>query len=423
MHYAVSVKQTMLDAVYFGAISTFLIQTCVSAALLAYGAHLVVRGELHAEVLLAFMLYQSQLQEYVLQLMNSYTALVKSSGAGDKVFALLDRRPHRRGARTLVPPAPSTATTSGDRGGGGGGAIVCAARPLARGHVALRDVHFAYPTRPREPVLAGLSLEVWPGQCAALVGASGAGKSTVFHLLENLYQPAAPSAALPGGGRGPPAVSLDGFDVAELDHAWLHRAVALVGQEPVLFSGSVRRNVLYALGEPDDDGDDDGAAEDDARVARALEAAHAAEFVARLPHGARTEVGERGAQLSGGQKQRVAIARALVREPAVLLLDEATSALDAASERAVQAAIDAMIASGRMTVLVIAHRLSTVRSADMIFALERGAVAETGTHDQLLARGGLYAQLVERQRAAGLDDRQAAARVAHDGVAETARVK
>ena len=324
MHYAVSVKQTMLDAVYFGAISTFLIQTCVSAALLAYGAHLVVRGELHAEVLLAFMLYQSQLQEYVLQLMNSYTALVKSSGAGDKVFALLDRRPHRRGARTLVPPALSTAATNGDRDGDGG-AIVCAARPLARGHVALRDVRFAYPTRPREPVLAGLS----PRCAGAVCRARRRERCGQEHRLSPAREPVPARgafAALPGGGRGPPAVSLDGFDVAELDHAWLHRAVALVGQEPVLFRGACR-NVLCALGEPDDDGDDDGAAEDDARPRVHSEAAHAAEFVARLPHGARTEVGERGAQLSGGQKQRVAIARALVREPAVLLLDEATSAL------------------------------------------------------------------------------------------------
>ncbi|MEC7948471.1 MAG: ABC subfamily B transporter ATP-binding protein, partial [Myxococcota bacterium] len=237
------------------------------------------------------------------------------------------------------------------------------------------DVHFAYPTRPDAPVLAGFTLSLAPGQVVALVGPSGGGKSTVAALLSRFYDP----------DRG--EIALDGRPFAALDAAWLREQVGVVSQEPILFATSVAENIRY--GRPD---------ASDIEVERAAEAANALAFVRDFPAGFDTRVGERGVRLSGGQKQRIAIARALLKDPAVLVLDEATSALDAESEHLVQEALERLM-RGRTT-LVIAHRLSTVRSADRVVVLDRGRVAEAGTHDELLALGGLYRKLVERQFAA-----------------------
>ncbi|CAG2102554.1 unnamed protein product [Medioppia subpectinata] len=237
-----------------------------------------------------------------------------------------------------------------------------------QGNVAFAAVHFHYPGRPEARVLRGLSLEVKSGQKVALVGASGCGKSTSVQLLERFYDVT----------RG--AIHVDGRDVTSVDRHWLRRQMALVSQEPTLFSGTIRENIAYGARDVTFDA-----------IVRSAQMANVHDFVQSLPSQYETRVGARGAQLSGGQKQRIAIARALIRDPRILLLDEATSALDTASEECVQMALEEA-AKGR-TCLVIAHRMSTVRSADVICVLERGAVVESGSHEQLMQRKGVYFRL------------------------------
>ena len=240
-----------------------------------------------------------------------------------------------------------------------------------RGGIDVVDVGFAYPAAPSVPVCRGFSLRVEPGQTVALCGPSGSGKSTIIALLERFYDPSSG------------VVRLDGVDIRELNVRWLRAQMGLVGQEPVLFSGSVRENIRQ--GKP---------TADDSDVEAAARMANAHGFITTsLPDGYDTQVGLRGGQLSGGQKQRVAIARAIIRRPAVLLLDEATSALDNESEKVVQAALDDVLTQTRRTTLVIAHRLSTIRHADKIAVVDRGAVVEQGTHNELIALQGVYLRL------------------------------
>jgi ABC-type multidrug transport system fused ATPase/permease subunit len=228
----------------------------------------------------------------------------------------------------------------------------------------VRDLHFAYPNRPDVEVLRGVSLEIEPGQVAAVVGASGAGKSTLLALLLGLYAPSEGS------------LSLDGHEVGELDPTWLREQLGLVEQEPALFTGTIAENIRYGSPEASD-----------AAVEAAARAAGAHDFIGAFPEGYATPVGERGrAQLSGGEKQRVTLARALAKDPPVLVLDEATSALDRESERAVQAALERANAVGGRTVVLVAHRLSTVEKADRIFVLAGGKVVESGTFAELMAR-------------------------------------
>jgi len=272
------------------------------------------------------------------------------------------------------------------------GAAEAPVAEAAVGRMELVGVHFSYPARPSQQILRGLSLECPPGKVVALVGPSGGGKSTCIALLERFYEPQ----------QG--LVTLDGRDVREYDHQRFHGLVSIVGQEPTLFGRSVRENILYGL--PDDhparEGGPDEASPGEA-VLRAASLANAHNFIAAMPQGYDTEVGERGVQLSGGQKQRISIARALVRRPKVLLLDEATSALDAESEMQVQAAINNLIETHDMTVVIVAHRLSTVQKADKICVIRGGCVAEEGTHAELMQRtGGEYRQLV-RYQLQGLD--------------------
>ena len=241
---------------------------------------------------------------------------------------------------------------------------------MPRGAVSVRDVHFAYPTRPDAPVLRGLSLELAAGASVALVGASGAGKSTVVSLLERFYDP----------DRG--EVLLDGTPLRALNVRWLRRQIGVVMQEPVLFHASIAQNI--ACGRP-------GVTA--LEVERAARLADAHDFIGALADGYATVAGEAGVELSGGQKQRVAIARALVREPSILILDEATSALDAQSEQLVQEALEQLLRARRCTVLLVAHRLSNVRGCDAIAVVEAGRIVEQGTHAELLAAHGPYAHM------------------------------
>jgi ATP-binding cassette subfamily B protein len=249
-------------------------------------------------------------------------------------------------------------------------------RPLAEAQGGMRvefeSVRFVYPSRPNHPVLHDLSLEIEPGQTVALVGPSGAGKTTVFQLLQRFYD-------IDSG-----AIRLDTIDLRELRLADLRARIAVVPQEPVIFSGTILENIRYGRA--------------DASEADALAAARAAfvdEFVQRLPEGYGTFVGERGVRLSGGQRQRIAIARAMVKDAPLLLLDEATSSLDAESERAVQAALQT--AMRNRTTIVIAHRLATVQAVARIFVIEHGHLVDAGTHAELIGRGGLYARLAALQ--------------------------
>ncbi|WP_116132964.1 ABC transporter transmembrane domain-containing protein [Tropicimonas sp. IMCC34043] len=247
----------------------------------------------------------------------------------------------------------------------------------ARGEIAFDDVVFHYPSRPETAALHGVSFTVRPGEQVALVGPSGAGKTTVLQLLLRFYDPKAG------------AIRLDGVALPEMARSEFRKALALVPQDPVIFADTARENIRFGRPEATD-----------AEVEAAARAAAAHDFIASLPEGYDSYVGERGVMLSGGQKQRIAIARAILRDAPVLLLDEATSALDAESERAVQDAV-AALSEGRTT-LIVAHRLATVKQADRILVFDGGRIVAEGTHEALVAQGGLYARLARLQFTEGL---------------------
>ncbi|KAL1495234.1 hypothetical protein AB1Y20_017097 [Prymnesium parvum] len=354
-------------AVIFGAL-----QLSVGAGFL-----LITYGELQFGRLTAFQSYQVQIVMGVGQLAASVMQLAQAMGATTKIFELLDREPALPLAGGEVPP-----------------------RPL-KGEVAFETVGFAYPSAPGVPVLRGLSLRVAANSTVALVGSSGCGKSTTLSLLLRFYAPDA--------GR----ITIDGTCISTLDPTWLRSQMAFVQQEPVLFGVTVAENVAYALsaaaaraGAPPPSPASSPSLQ--SRVEAACVAAHAHGFIASLADGYHTLVGERGTKLSGGQRQRLAVARALLAAPRVLLLDEATSALDAESEALVQRAV-AAAAEGR-SVVVVAHRLSTVRDADQIAVLSRGRVDDCGTHGELLARCETYRALVRRQIGGGGGDEAEAGR-------------
>jgi ATP-binding cassette subfamily B protein len=311
----------------------------------------VARHELTVGDLTSFLVYTLLVGFSLGALADLWAEFLRALGAAERVFELLDRRPlmPRRGGRTLE---------------------------SVTGEVEIDRVTFRYPSRPETEVLSSLSVRIEPGEVVALVGPSGAGKSTIAALLLRFYDPDAG------------AIRLDGNDLRELDPGWLRRHIGLVAQEPLLFSTSIAENIRYGRPEASRD-----------KIEAAARAANADGFIAEFPSGYDTVVGERGVLLSGGQKQRIAIARALLKDPRILILDEATSALDAQVEHLVVEALDRLM-QGRTT-LVIAHRLSTVRRADRVLVIDRGNVIETGRHDELVARDGLYRRLVERQFAVG----------------------
>jgi ATP-binding cassette subfamily B protein len=317
--------------------------------LLWVGAHDVFAGRISAGSLTAFIFYAVIVANATFVLAEVYGELQRAAGASERLLELLATEPHIRAPANPAPlPVPP------------------------RGEVAFEHVTFFYPSRPATPALDHLWLVVKPGEVVALVGPSGAGKTTVFQLLLRFYDPAS--------GR----ITLDGVDLREADPREARRRVAVVSQDPVIFAASVLDNVRY--GRP-------GAS--DGEVREALEQAYALDFADRLPDGVNTSLGERGVKLSGGQRQRIAIARAILADRAVLLLDEATSALDAESEKAVQLALDKLM-HGRTT-LVIAHRLATVKSSNRIVVMDQGRIVATGSHASLVAESGLYARLAALQ--------------------------
>ncbi len=319
------------------------------AFILWIGGHDVLEGRVSAGQLSAFVFYAALVAGSIGALSEVWGDLQRAAGATDRLMEILAARPAIKAPRyPRELPRP------------------------ARGDVLFAAVRFHYPSRPDTPALDDFSLNVSPGETVALVGPSGAGKTTVFQLLLRFYDP---DSGL---------IRLDGVPLSEADPRAIRARIALVPQEPVIFAASVTENVRYAL--PD--------ATEEA-VHRACEAAWADEFVRRLPQGYDTDLGERGVRLSGGQRQRIAIARAILADRPILLLDEATSALDAESERMVQAALERLM-ENRST-LVIAHRLATVQKADRIVVMENGRVVETGTHAALVECDGLYAHLARLQ--------------------------
>jgi len=319
------------------------------------GGHDVVAGRISGGELSAFVFYAVIVASAVGTISEVVGDLQRAAGATERLFELLAVEPTIRAPEHPVAlPVP------------------------ARGTVVFDDVAFRYPSRPDTPALDAFTLDVKAGEKVALVGPSGAGKTTVFQLLLRFYDPQSG------------AVRIDGVDLRAADPQAVRRRLAVVPQDPVIFAASVLENVRY--GRPD---------ATDAEVRAACDAAYATEFVERLPEHYDSYLGERGVRLSGGQRQRLAIARAILADRPILLLDEATSALDAESERVVQLALERLMA-GR-SVLIIAHRLATVRHADRIAVMERGRIVGVGSHDELLVRSPLYARLAALQFGAGGD--------------------
>jgi len=330
------------------AVTIFLVFASV-VVVLWVGAQDVLAGRITPGTLGQFILYAVFAAGGLGELSQVWGEIAQASGAAERLFELLRIAPTIK-----APPQPVKLPTP------------------SRGQVEFRDVRFTYPARPLAGVLDGLSFSVKPGEKLAVVGPSGAGKSTIFHLILRFYDPTSGT------------VNFDGVRLTDADPADLRSRIALVPQDPVVFATTVRENIRF--GKPD---------ASDAEIARAAEAASASEFIARLPDGYDTQLGERGITLSGGQRQRIAIARAILREAPLLLLDEATSSLDAESETLVQQALTRLMAA--RTSIVIAHRLATVQSCDRILVLDKGRIVEEGTHAALSANGGLYARLAKLQ--------------------------
>ncbi len=326
-----------------------LIGFCAIGVILWIGGHDVFAGRITAGELSAFVFYAAIVASGAGTVSEVWGEIQRAAGATERLMELLDTKPELAAADPRIQLPPRVA-----------------------GGIRFDGVVFAYPSRPEITALGPVSFSVGPGERVALVGPSGAGKSTLFALILRFYDPLS--------GR----ILLDGADIRHCDPHDLRRAVALVPQDPVIFATSVTENVRFGC---------PGATT--AAIREACAAAHALEFIERLPQGFDTDLGERGVKLSGGQRQRISIARAILADRPILLLDEATSSLDAESERQVAAALE-RLARGRTT-LVIAHRLATVRHADRIIVMDRGRIHAVGTHSELLRANGLYAHLARLQ--------------------------
>ncbi|MGX0975134.1 ATP-binding cassette subfamily B protein [Roseovarius sp. MBR-51] len=313
------------------------------------GARDVRAGEMTAGSLVQFVIYAVMVAGAVAALSEIWGELQRAAGATERLVELLQAEdPVRDPARPVAVPRP------------------------VRGEIAFEDVQFTYPSRPGIAALDHVSLTIRPGETVALVGPSGAGKTSVIQLIQRFYDPDA--------GR----ITLDGVPLSDMARHEFRRDLALVPQDPVIFAASARENIRFGRLDATD-----------AEIEAAARAAAAHDFISALPDGYDTYVGERGVMLSGGQKQRIAIARAILRDAAVLLLDEATSALDAESERAVQRAVETMART--RTTIIVAHRLATVKKADRILVMDQGRIVAQGTHDSLVAENGLYARLARLQ--------------------------
>ncbi|MCK8495639.1 MULTISPECIES: ABC transporter ATP-binding protein [Spirosoma] len=345
------VNTALRSASYRGVFVSFIIFALFGGIIgvVWYGGSLVLSNEMPFSDLLTFIVYTTFIGGSVAGMGDLYAQLQRTIGASERILEILEE--------------PSEVDANQET-------------PLfvpVQGHVQFNDVHFSYPARPDVPVLKGVSLDVAAGRKIALVGKSGAGKSTIVQLLMRYYD------------NGSGQITVDDRDLTSFNITELRKNIAVVPQEVILFGGTILENIQY--GKP-------GATE--AEVREAARKANALQFVDSFPEGFQTVVGERGVKLSGGQRQRIAIARAILKDPAILILDEATSSLDAESEKLVQEALDELMQN--RTTIIIAHRLATIRKVDRIYVIREGQIAEAGTHDELaLQEDGIYANLVKLQ--------------------------
>ncbi|XP_051728341.1 antigen peptide transporter 2-like [Ctenopharyngodon idella] len=320
-----------------------LFQLGMRVLILWYGHQMIKSGQMTPGNLVSFILYQMEIGGYVQTLVELHIDLIESLESADKVFEYMDHKP----------------------------SVLCGdlAPDQLKGHVMFNNISFSYSTCPDQKALENVSFEMKPGSVTALVGVSGGGKSTCVALLKHLYEPQSGE------------ILLDGRPLKDYDHKYFHQKVAVVSQEPELFSCSIHNNITYGLGSYSED-----------VLQTAVKQAHINSFVHSLKDGYDTEVGERGGLLSGGQKQRIAIARALIRQPQILILDEVTSSLDTESEKMIQNALACFTTQTR---LIVAHRLKTIESADQIIVIDKGSVSEKGTHMELMKKKGIYYKLRE----------------------------